>query len=605
MKIETLQNLRLGGFSDASALAAIGAGAVLSSPFFGIPAYVPLSLGAVGSYLLTERLSFALKFRNVLPNKHHFESSPVLIPEHHLKNRDDLMLIGYTYDDGRPLYIPYDDLMRHVLIIGQSGFGKTVLGSFMMRQQIEVGGGLLFIDGKMNRDDLQSMYEMCAACGREHDLVVINPGNPDLSNTYNPILYGDADEIASRILSLIPATETSPGADHFRQSALQAVTTLVRAIQSTGLAFNFLDLNILLTNSKAMGHLQNLMSSEVDDTREEAIKEFRLFIDRFRSFNKQSGTAEIDVNKMKELLGGIAGRLHSFGTGTFGKVLNTYNPEVKLFDAIVDNKIIYIMLPTMGKAEAAQNFAKMVIGDYRTAVSWIQALPEHKRPEIPFLAFMDEAGSYFNNSFPRLFEQARSARQILMPAAQTFANFEAISLELAEMVTGNTLTKIFFKLGTHETATKAADMIGMVRKATKTVSDSDSVTDSAPNVQLAPDASLADSKGLSIGMREEEVYLVHPDVLKSLEKGQCFVSFGGDRVYNIRVPMVTFSEEFRQQLGPVRINRQDLPRVRGLDLTNAIDRFLRVEPDKRAPEKYHDESENDHSQYEMGHGNDE
>lgn len=599
MKIETLQNLRLGGFSDAFALSCIGTGLVLTSPFFDVPWLIPAVLGGLGSYMLTERLSFVLKLRNVLPSDFQFESSPPVIPEHLITKRDDTMLIGYTCDDAKPIYLPYEDLMRHLLIVGQSGVGKTVLGSLMMRQQIEAGGGLLFMDGKMNRDDLQSMYEMCAACGREHDLLVINPGDPTLSNTYNPILYGDADEIASRILSLIPSAETSPGADHFRQSALQAVTTIVRAIQSTGLAFNFLDMNILLTNSKAMGHLQNIMCSEIDSEREAAIKDFKLFIDRFRSVNKQSGTSEIDVNKMKELLGGIAGRLHSFGTGTFGRVLNTYNPEVKLFDAIINNKIIYIMLPTMGKAEAAQNLAKMVIGDYRTAVSWVQALPEAQRPNPPFLAFMDEAGSYFNNSFPRLFEQARSARQILMPAAQTFANFEAISPELAEMVLGNTWTKVFFKLGTHETAEKAADMIGMTRKAAKSISDSDSETDSAPNIQVAPDAALADSKGITIGMREEEVYLVHPDVLKGLDKGQCIVSFGGDKVYNIRVPMVTVSQEFRDKLGPVRINRQDLPPVRGLDLVNAIDRFLRADSDKRPPPKHHDESEHDESQHDL------
>jgi len=597
MKIETLQSLRLGGFSDTLALTSIGGALLLTSPFFNVPWILPAALAGLGGYLITERLSFALKLRNVLPSTFHFESSPPVIPEHLITKRDDTLLLGYTCDDAKPIYLPYEDLMRHVLIVGQSGVGKTVLGSLLMRQQVEAGGGLLFVDGKMNRDDLQAMYEMCAACGREQDLLVINPGNPDLSNTYNPVLYGDADEIASRIISLIPTTETSPGADHFRQSALQAVTTIVRAIQSTGLAFNFLDLNILLTNGKAMAHLQNIMCSEVDSDRETAIKDFKLFIDRFRSPSKNGGAPEIDVSKMKELLGGIAGRLHSFGTGTFGRVLNTYNPEVRLFDAIINNKIIYIMLPTMGKAEAAQNFAKMVIGDYRTAVSWIQALPESQRPNPPFLAFMDEAGSYFNNSFPRLFEQARSARQILMPAAQTFANFEAISPELAEMVLGNTWTKVFFKLGTHETAEKAADMIGMTRQATKSISDSDAETDSAPNIQVAPDASLADSKGITIGMREEEVYLVHPDTLKSLDKGQCIVSYGGDKVYNIRVPMITVSDDFRQKLGPVRINRQDLPPVRGLDLANAIDRFLRTEPDKRAPNKYHDEGEHDSTQY--------
>lgn len=602
MKIETIQNLRLGGFTDAVALSSIGAAIVTTSPFFNLSPVIPGALAFAGAFMLTERLSFAFRFRNVLPSEFEIESSPPVIAPAQLKKRADTVLIGYTCDDGQPVYLPYEDLMRHILVLGQSGSGKTVLGSLIMRQHVDAGGGLLFVDGKMNSDDLQAMHEMCAAAGREQDLIVINPGNPALSNTYNPILYGDADEIASRILTLLPATDTSPGAAYYRQSALQAITTIVRAIQTTGLAFNFLDLNILMTNSQAMLHLQNLMSSEIDPSREESIKDFKLFIDRYRTVNKQTGVNEIDVSKMKDVLGGISGQLHSFGTGTFGKVLNSYSPEINLFDAVTQNKIVYIMLPTMGKAEAAQNFAKMVIGDYRTAVSWVQTLPENKRPSPPFLAFMDEANSYFNSSMPRLFEQARSAKQILMPAAQTFAGFEVISPELAEMVLANTATKIFFRLGTHDTAEKAADMIGMVRQATKSLSDSDSETDSSPNVKIAPDASLADSRGITIGMREEEVYRVHPDILKSLDRGQCIVSFGGDKVFNVRVPMIDGTSHFKATIGKFRVNRKALPEVRGLDLLAGIDRFLRQSNPKSAPQKTHDEHEHNPDEYKTEDG---
>lgn len=57
----------------------------------------------------------------------------------------------------------------------------------------------------------------------------------------------------------------------------------------------------------------------------------------------------VDIKRMKETFGGLAGRMYLFGTGKFGDVMNTYAPEIDLFEAIRAKKIIYVALPTMGK----------------------------------------------------------------------------------------------------------------------------------------------------------------------------------------------------------------------------------------------------------------
>ena len=83
--------------------------------------------------------------------------------------------------------------------------------------------GLAFIDGKLAGDEIETIYQYCCWAGREQDLLILNPGTPSMSNTYNPILRGDPDEVASRILSIIPSTENNPGADHYKQSANRAL----------------------------------------------------------------------------------------------------------------------------------------------------------------------------------------------------------------------------------------------------------------------------------------------------------------------------------------------------------------------------------------------
>ena len=574
MDIETRRKLRLGGIADAWALAGIGAGAIATSPYFkNMSAEAPMILAGGGAAWLTDRMTQPLRDRPMLKNNVKVKSSRPVLDFRDIDKLYNSLLFGYCVDTGLPVYLPYEELMRHIFILGQSGVGKTVLMKLMMFQQIIKGGPLVFIDGKMKREDLEDMYQMCAYAGRSCDLLVLNPGDPEVSNTYNPILYGEPEEIASRIMTLAPSTENSPGADHYRMSALQGVQTFIGALKCAGLAYNFIDLVILLMNSKALIDLENTLLKK--NPHANATIEYRLLLDRYRYVNNKTGESNIDTSKLKDMFGGMAGRLFMFGSGSFGKVMNTYDPEVKLFEAMRSNKIIYVQLPTMNKNEQALMFAKMFMADFRTAISWLQALPESQLPWPPILGNFDEAGSYVNRSWDRPFEQGRSARLILSPAAQTIANFEAVDPELAQMVIGNTTTKIFFRLGTHESAEVAANIIGMKMGITRSLSDTINDTTSSQNLQTTPDSTAGEGEGTSYGERQQEEYLVHPDSLKKLDKGQCIILFEGDKVYNVRVPLIKFDKSWAKKVGTYKVSRFRITnKTIGVDYWKNVNKFL-------------------------------
>jgi hypothetical protein len=251
VKIERFLDPKLGGTKDAAALTTFAAGLVGAHPNLlgGSIAMAGAALCAASTNYIVNRVARPVEKANVIEAKLDVRSAAAL-------TSPDGLLLGFATDTGNPVYLPDEDLMRHGIILGQSGVGKTVLGKLMMFQQIQRGGGLMFIDGKMNADDINTIYQYCKFCGREQDLLILNPGKPELSHTYNPILYGDPDEIAARVLSLIPSTENNPGADHYKQSANQGISTLVAALQAANLAFNFIDFTILLMNHKAIEDLE-------------------------------------------------------------------------------------------------------------------------------------------------------------------------------------------------------------------------------------------------------------------------------------------------------------------------------------------------------------
>ena len=578
----------------------------------GVPARLGLlAAGAFATYKIAYTALRKDRGKFVLHSSCNVESSD---PPEYPPNTPGL-LFGYTTDTGSPLFISDEDLCRHGIIVGQTGMGKSVFGKSLMYQQIQRGGGLLFVDGKLDGDNIQDIYEYAVFCGRGDDFQVVNPGRPTRSNTYNPILYGDPDEVAARIISLIPSTTSSAGADHYKQSANLALVCFISALQEDseeqakaweaekkkkglphdyidnlrikGRAYNFLDLALLTMNE---GLLNNLMKSIAFSAPNSLTrKNLTIFLEQYARENvidAQAGDTQIDLKRLKDTLGGIGARMHQFGSGNFGPVLNSYSPEVKLYEAIRDNKIVYVALPTMGKDVAAQNLGKMVVADLRTAISWLQ-MNKQDRPKIPFLAFMDEMSSYSTETLAVMFEQARSARVALLPAIQTDSGLSNISEDFKERVMANTEIKVFFKLSSQATAEAASDLIGETKRVKTSTSDSTGISASAQALDIGPNKSMSDSASSGSGESEQEEPLVHPNHIKSLEIGECIV-LRSPRVWNIRIPSYELSQATKAAIGPLRINHGKgyLPAKHKFDAMEHIDELIlaaqksRIKPKK-------------------------
>lgn len=591
----------IGGTADTVALLAIASSIMVASPtpsawfertgvFMGdalpfvpdalwsaLPTLTSATLAAGGVVWLMRMFLAPMRERKLLRSSLNFKSSPPpMVP-----GSKPGMYFGLTTDTGMPIYVDDDTLTRHCLIVGQSGVGKTVAASLLMFQQIERGGGLLFIDPKVDYENIQNIYNFAVWAGRVDDLYILCPGDPKNSNTYNPVMFGDPDEVASRILGLIPSTESNAGSDYYKQAANQAIRAMVSALQFLGVPYSMRDLSILLDSAAALDALYTAVLAKGDKT--PAAIELRLWVENFRrpyDPKAAGGAGSLDMQKVKQLLGGIAGRLQQFGTGTFGEVMNTYDPDIKLHDIIAQGKICYMALPTMGKDVAAMNLAKMAVSDLRTCVSWLQK-DVHKRPKIPFQVFIDEAGSVLGSgeALARLTEQARSARIFLQLAVQNLAQFRVVSEELSEMVPGNTVVKMVFRLGSVDSPNELAELIGMKKIITRSRSTTAAKSTSAEFTKFGPGHTESDSVNTAFGEREEEDYIVHPDAIRRLDKGECIMVHEGGNVYDLRIPMMQFEPAAAKSMGPFVVKRSpvdtskrglfDLSRDVGLFTTNA------------------------------------
>lgn len=521
------------GYKDALGLGAIAAGAGLVVPWTAqINPLLAGILAAAGAATLawprmankTDKTDTTSKEGFIMPSD---KVDPPCMGREGLR-------VGFTKDGNLPLDINNNFLARHTAIIGQSGVGKTTLIEYMLWQQTVRGGGWLFIDAKIDRDTRDHLGYMAKITGREDDLFILDISSPQESHTMNPLLSGDPDEVASRLMNLVPSSESNPGSDFYRQSANHALTVIVSALQAAKKLYHFGDLAILMQSAKALEALERLTPPGAER------RSLSVFLDQFRSRNKNG--VEINVDKLKNTLGGMAGRIALFAQGKFGEVFNIYAPDIVLESIVLENKMLYVSLPTMGKDTAALNLGKMVISDLRSAVANIQNLPKSKRPLIPFLAVLDEMGAYVMEGVARLFEQARSAGIALVPAFQSFSQLNKVSPDFADIVIQNTWNKIIFKFGTNDGAEQAASLLGQEIQRQKSINLTGSESSGSQSLRTRPDSSLSEGGGLGLSWREMQDFRISPDKIMSLGMGEVF-AVSGARVYHMRTPMLTYPKK--------------------------------------------------------------
>lgn len=530
----------LAGKKDATALLGVSSGVMAALPQLAGSQFVPAMIAASAcgaAWLSWKSVSDRMARINVDSKEGFVLPSDPVPPQTRGLNG---LRLGMTKDNGLPLDLPNSRANYHGFILGGSGSGKTVIAEHMMYEQTIRGGGWLFIDAKLDSDQRDRLFYMATQCGREDDFYIINTADPNLSHTYNPILQGDADEVASRLMALVPSTESSAGADFYKQSAQNALQAIIGALKATGKVYHFGDLTVLLQSAKALAELESHLVAERGENDPDA-RAFTIFLDQYRNRNKD-GVVSIDAKRMKETLGGMAARISQFAQGGFGRVFNTYKPEVDLTKALKDGKMVYVMLPTMSKDAAALNLGKMILSDLRTAVAQLQELKKYERPDPPFLAILDEMGSYVTGmpGIARLFEQGRSAGVSLWAIMQSFSNLKMVSEDFPNLILQNTYTKLFFSFKSSE-AEEAAELVGQMKKYTHNLSVGQSQGESSQIVKTAPSGSMSDGDSGSESWRETDDFRVKPDQLRGLNIGEC-IALTGPRMYHIQTPMVVLPE---------------------------------------------------------------
>jgi hypothetical protein len=405
--------------------------------------------------------------------------------------RNEPILVGY--EKGKPhmaIKITDAQLNHHVHIVGASGFGKSVLLSHVIKNRIEGGSGLLFVDLKADFETIRQVVSVAKAAGRLDDLAIFSCGNPEFSSPYNVVATGTANQLKDRIMGALNWSEEyyKNEAASFLLKLLKGLT-LVRDLRGTKF-----DLGTILKCAE-----DPLAIAEINQAIPESERETKIQLENLM--------AHLDKVENRKALQGLRSQLESLMLSDFGHLLKASETGIDLFEAVIKRKIVYVLLDSRTYGESSRALGKLILQDLKAASARIDnEIPRESR--VPFAVVVDEFADLATEDFIGFLDRARSSKIGVVVAHQEIADLSRISPEFARRLMNSASTMFSFL----QKLPDSSELIGGITGTKKTKE----VTEQAKSNWL-----FGDEKTGMKSIKEVDEYAIHPNIVRSLPVGEC------------------------------------------------------------------------------------
>ena len=237
---------------------------------------------------------------------------------------------------------------------------------------------------------------------------------------------------------------------------------------------------------------------------------------RDKDFSLKAIFDELVQLESKENIGLIA-KIEAIIESDFGRVLNAPNEGLTLSKIRQENACLYIGLSTQGYGETAMAVGKLFLGEllYNSYKTLSSPVSSNTGLNNPVSIFFDEFGSLVTPAFIELQNKCRGAGMELTLAVQSASDIDRIDSDLTKQIIENAGNKFVLKQRLDDAASFFSNSIG--------------TTTTSKYTHIIEDG----EKGNRGTVREVNELLVHPDIIKSLNIGQCVLLRQGPTRLNL------------------------------------------------------------------------
>ncbi|MBX3415931.1 MAG: ATP-binding protein [Pirellulales bacterium] len=359
---------------------------------------------------------------------------------HHVVDRSGGACVGVVESHGRATSVRLllEDRLRHVLVLGKTGMGKSTLIESLVAEDMSAGHGVACLDP---HGDLIDSLLARVPRRRTNDVILFDAAGMN-TPAFNPLECphpSDRPLVSSAVLSAFKrvfATSWGPRLEHFLRHGLLAAMETPGATLATVLA--------LFSDDALRKRLTDRLRDPV--SRAFWQEEFARLPPRFRA----EAVAPVQ-NKLGPFLAHPALR----------RIFCSSKSGIRLRPAMDDGQILLMNL-SKGRLgdDAAMLLGSLLVSSFQLAAMGRADITRDARR--PFLLHVDEFHSFATESFAAAFSELRKYGLGLVVATQFL---EQLDIVTQAALFGNAGTIIAFQLGQRDAQTLAEQLNGQVTPA--------------------------------------------------------------------------------------------------------------------------------------------
>lgn len=392
--------------------------------------------------------------------------------------------------NGSPVILDHDILNHHVHVVGASGFGKTTFLLNIIKGKIEAGEGVIFVDLKGDIDTICEIASFATNAHRmeEFEFFSISEDFLEVSKGISLFENGNALEVKDKIMGAFHYDN-----EYYKKRVESFLTLTTRALvhlrDDHNEEFGLEDLYNLTTGFE---HLEELSTKVSDESIKRDLE--NLLRDK----------------RLSEDLTGLRADLEGLVKTDFSHLFDSAN-SINLYESMRQSKIVYIHLDSQRYELSAQKLGRMILQEIKTASAKIvTTIPKENRNNTTLI--VDEFSSLATEQFVGFLNRARASGIGIIIAHQELSDLDVFSPVVKDQIMTNTSTFFSFL----QKLPKSAEMISGIAGTQTTKKETEQYDEN--------NSFFRNKKKTGVGsLREVEEYIIHPNLIKNLKRGECFM----------------------------------------------------------------------------------
>lgn len=385
-----------------------------------------------------------------------------VLPDGKKGRPDGSIYFGTLVTTSQELWAKFETSLRHILVLGTTGAGKTEFLLSIFSSFLAIGTGGIYSDGKGTANLMYAIFNFARIMGAEDDVHYLNYSKentatrPDPANfqshTCAPYSTGSADNGTQLTVSLMP--EDSGGNNKvFQEAAVALIAAVFPALT------DLRELGILHITPGVIRMYSNydrFCELMRDPLITHKSREAMLGFIRTRSGYTDSKSADKQPEEVTKQFGFAQAyftRALQLLSDSYAEIYNDPCADLDFIDLVLNDRILVNILPSMSKSpQEMGNLGKINLTSIRNALSVglsadVQGTHEDvvetlaTNTDVPVICINDEIAFYLANGFMITAAQARSLKMVMLFSSQEFASIINESKKEGEQMWANTRLK--------------------------------------------------------------------------------------------------------------------------------------------------------------------